>query len=208
MSNESDINLEKHFDVLRELSNIGSGNAATALASLMDSKVNLGIPNVCFIEFPQIADQLGGAEKIYASDLVNLGGDINGMMMFMMDIKAASTLITAVMKKERDPEDMNFDEMEMSFIKEIGNILSSSYLSSLATMTNLKIVPSIPYVAVDMAGAILSVPAIEFGKIGDQALFIESCLSGEKPADVITGYFILVPELESFDIILKALGVL
>ncbi len=84
-----------------------------------------------------------------------------------------------------------FDEMELSALKEVGNIITASYLSALASMTNLTILPSVPYICVDMAAAILSVPAIEFGLVGDRALLIET----EICADVaIRGYFILMPE--------------
>ena len=100
--------------------------------------------------------------------------------------------------------DEPFDEMELSALKEIGNIITASYLTALSNMTNLTIAPSIPYVSVDMAGAILSVPAIEFGKLGDKALLIESQF---KDLDVdISGYFILIPTLESYKRILTSLG--
>ena len=96
-----------------------------------------------------------------------------------------------------------FDEMELSALKEVGNIITAFYLSALASMTNLTILPSVPYICVDMAAAILSVPAIEFGLVGDRALLIET----EICADVaIRGYFILMPEQESYYKILSALG--
>ena len=87
---------------------------------------------------------------------------------------------------------------------EIGNIIASSYLTALASLTNLKIQPSVPYIAVDMAASILSVPAIEFGLYGDNALLIQT----EICADVaINGYFILMPEQDSYEKILRALGI-
>ena len=94
--------------------------------------------------------------------------------------------------------------MEQSALMEIGNIISGAYLSSISELTNMKITSSVPYLAVDMAGAILSVPAIEFGKLGDKALLIESKF---KDLDVdISGYFILIPTLESYGRILTSLG--
>ena len=92
----------------------------------------------------------------------------------------------------------------MSAMKEIGNIIAGSYLSALSSMTNLAIFPSVPYIAVDMAASILSVPAIQFGQYGDKALLIET----EIEADVaINGYFILMPEEDSYDKILSSLGI-
>ena len=105
----------------------------------------------------------------------------------------------------RDPSyNEPFDEMDLSAMKEIGNIIAASYLSALSSMTNLRIQPSVPFIAVDMAAAILSVPAIQFGQYGDNALFIET----EFGDDVImNGYYILMPDPESYEKILSALGI-
>ena len=97
-----------------------------------------------------------------------------------------------------------FNEIEESALKEIGNIIAGSYLSSISSLTNMLITSSVPYLAVDMAGAILSVPAIEFGKMGDKALLIESRF---KDMDIdISGYFILIPTIESYKLMLNSLG--
>ena len=102
----------------------------------------------------------------------------------------------------RNTEDeKEFDEMDLSALKEIGNIIAASYLNALSVMTNLMITPSIPYIAVDMAASILSVPAISFGQFGDNALQTEF---GDDV--MISGYFILMPEQDSYEKILTALG--
>ena len=97
-----------------------------------------------------------------------------------------------------------FSEMELSAMKEIGNIIAGSYLSALSTMTNLVITPSVPYIAVDMAAAILSVPAIQFGQFGDNALLIETEFGDDV---MMEGYFILLPDEDSYDKILQSLGI-
>lgn len=148
---------EMYIDVLREIGNIGAGNATTSLAS----------------------------------------------MMFLMRMDSAHYLVNKLMG--RDPEnDAPFDEMDLSAMKEIGNIITASYLSALSSMTNLTILPSVPYIAVDMAGAILSVPAIQFGQYGNNALLIETEFGDER---MINGYFILMPEEESYAKILSSLGI-
>ena len=123
--------------------------------------------------------------------------------MFLMRMDSAHYLVNKLMG--RDPEnDAPFDEMDLSAMKEIGNIITASYLSALSSMTNLTILPSVPYIAVDMAASILSVPAIEFGQFGDNALLIQT----EICADVaINGYFILMPEQGSYEKILTSLGI-
>ena len=94
--------------------------------------------------------------------------------------------------------------MEASALQEIGNIITGAYLSSLSNLTQMSINASIPYIAIDMAGAILSVPAIEFGKIGDNALLIQTEF-GENDTQV-NGFFILIPTLDSYNAILSSLG--
>ena len=97
-----------------------------------------------------------------------------------------------------------FSEMDLSALKEIGNIIAGAYLSALSSLTNLKIVESIPYMAIDMAGAILSVPAIAFGELGDKALLIESEFNETDYS--VNGFFILIPTEESYGKILSSLG--
>ena len=96
-------------------------------------------------------------------------------------------------------------EIESSFLEELGNILTSAYLSALGTLTNLKIMPSTPNLCVDMAGAILSVPAIQYGIMSDDMMLIQTQFESE--TEVLTGYYLLVPDEPSFIKILTSLGV-
>ncbi len=129
-------------------------------------------------------------------------GDITGSMMFLLQKKSAGVLVSHLMGMPVSDEE-NFSEMEMSALKEIGNIITGSYLNALSSLTNLKIFPSIPDLCIDMAGAILSVPAIEFGIMGDKILLIETAFTDDSE---LNGYFILIPDLQSYDKILGALG--
>ncbi len=190
------------FDVLKEIGNIGAGNATTALSTMINSKVDMHVPKVDLLNIKELPDMLGGAEEIVVGILITLEGEINGMMMFMMEQMSACRIVDILMGKSSKLED--FTEMEYSALREIGNIIAGAYLSSLSTLTGIKINASIPYMSIDMAGAILSVPAIEFGKVGDKALIIETQFV--KDDSDVNGYFILIPTLESYDVILKSLG--
>ncbi len=191
-----------YFDVLREIGNIGAGNATTALAQMLNTKVDMHVPKVDLLDFSQVGEAMGGEEQIMAGIYLVVEGDISGSIMFLLEKSSARALVAKLMGTEID-KDSDFDEMELSALKEIGNIITGSYLSSLSTLTNLKIISSPPDVAIDMCGAILSVPAIEFGAVGDKMLLIAT----EFTDDVkLEGYFILVPDLESYDKILSSLG--
>jgi chemotaxis protein CheC len=194
-----------HLDVLREIGNIGAGNAATALAKLLNRKIDMDVPRAKILEFKDVNEILGGAELPVVGILLKVSGDLTGNIMFILQQQAAALLVNMLMGRPLDSEQREFSEIEISALKEIGNILAGSYLSSLSALTNLKIISSVPDLAIDMAGAILSVPAIEFGKVGDTVLYIETEFS-EGSARVV-GDFFLVPDYDTYDVLLNALGV-
>lgn len=191
-----------YFDVLKEIGNIGAGNATTALAQLLNTKVDMKVPKVELLDFSEVGEAMGGEEQIMAGIYQVVEGDITGSIMFLLEEHSAKTLVSKLMGLNDDEEGV-FSEMGISALKEVGNIITGSYLSSLSTLTNLKIISSIPDISIDMAGAILSVPAIEFGTLGDKILLIQTAFSDDVKLD---GYFILVPDLESYDKILSSLG--
>lgn len=194
---------DMQIDVLREIGNIGAGNATTALAKLVNAKIDMKVPRVALVDFPNLSATIGNEEDLMVAVLVTLSVDINGMMMFMMDKKSAIFLIQQMLAGSGMEVGDEFGEMEMSVVSEIGNIISGSYLTALSSLLNMNIDMSVPYTAVDMAAALISVPAIEFGKLGDEVLLIQTDFGDDFD---VNGYFILIPELESYGKILSALG--
>ena len=191
------------FDVLKEIGNIGAGNATTALAKMMNMKIDMNVPRVDLVPFTNLPDIFGSPEEVLAGIPVQLDGDIKGMMMFLVKEKSAHNLVNSLMGGMIQSSGDGFSDMELSALGEIGNIIIGAYLSAMSNLTSLKISSSVPYISIDMAGALLSVPAIEFGKLGDKVLLIETQF-GE--LDFVNGYFLMVPELESYDAILSSLG--
>ncbi|MCI8896301.1 MAG: chemotaxis protein CheC [Lachnospiraceae bacterium] len=192
---------DEYFDVLKELGNIGAGNATTALSQMMQCKVDMSVPQVRLMEFKELGKIMGGEEIIMAGIYLGIEGDIAGSIMFLLEKQAARHLVDKLMGMSMEGEE--FSEMEFSALKEVGNIITAAYLNSLSSLTGLRIQPSVPDLTVDMAGAILSVPAIEFGTLGDKMLLIQTQFFDEM---VLDGYFILVPNLDSYGKILSALG--
>ena len=193
---------EKYFDVLKEIGNIGAGNATTAIANMLNLRMDMSVPNVELMEVESIGTAIGSEEQIVVGIMLGVETDINGSLMYLMDIPSAHHLVNRLMM--RDPEyNEDFDEMDLSALKEIGNIISSAYLSALSGLTKLTITPTVPYISIDMAAAILSVPAIQFGIVGDKALLINTKIGDDMG---INGYFILMPEGDSYEKILVSLG--
>lgn len=206
---DHDMSLEKvtenYFDVLREIGNIGAGNAMTALSQMLQCKVDMQVPQVKLLEFKDVGALMGGEEQIMVGIYLAVEGDITGSIMFLAKQDSAKHLVNKIMMGMGGSEGPGLNEMELSAMKEVSNIITGAYLNSLSALTNLKIYPSPPELAVDMAGAILSVPAIEFGAIGDKILLIQSQFYDDT---MIDGYFILIPDLESYAKILRSLGMM
>lgn len=191
------------LDVLREIGNIGAGNAATALSKMLQSKIDMKVPNVKVLSFDEIEEYVGGGDRLMVTVFLRIEGDVPGNMFFLMDVNSAKNLISYMLGAEENQGD--FDELEMSALQEIGNILAGSYLSSLADFTRLSLQPSVPAISIDMAMALLSYGLIELGRSGDYALVIDTTfIHGEEQVE---GHFFLIPDPASFTTLFNALGV-
>jgi chemotaxis protein CheC len=191
-------------DVMREVGNIGGGNAATALASILTDKVDMSLPFLRIVGVNEIAEVLGGPDMEAVGILVNMTDDVKGMLMFILDKQFTHLLINVLLDKNIESFE-NINEMDMSALKEIGNILSGAYISAISQLTELDIRLSPPQIAVDMVGAIISFPAAQYGAMGDKVLYIEENFLSA--GNSIKSHLLIMPELESLEIILKRLGV-
>ena len=191
----------EYYDVLKELGNIGAGNATTALAQMLQCKVDMKVPQVRLLDFSEVGEVMGGEEQTVVGIYLAVEGDITGSIMFILEQSAGKALVSKLMGMPASEGE--YSEIEISAMKEIGNIITGAYLNSLSQLTNLKIIPSVPDLNIDMLNAILSVPAIEFGIMGDQILLIQTQFTDDVE---LNGYFILLPDLESYSKILSALG--
>jgi chemotaxis protein CheC len=193
------------IDVLRELGNIGAGSATTALSVLLDSKLTMDTPVVKVLDFDDIADMVGGADVVVATVLTRFTGEVNGMTLFILELEEAKNLSATMLHKSYGEDFKEFDYMDRSTLKEVGNILMSSYISSIGTLTGLSIKTDPPEICVDMVGAILSLPISILGQVGDKALIIDSrFMDDNRPID---GFIMFVADDESFSNMFEALGI-
>ena len=198
---------DMHVDILTELGNIGSGNAATALASLMNTEININVPHVRILGFNDVADYVGGPENVVLGVLIKLSGDVDGMILYVFNDDLIRNVLKVFFGKDYTSVS-ELDEMDMSALNEIGNIMASSYVNALSSMTSLTIDVSVPSMCVDMAGAILSVPSIEFAQVGNKVLFIDDSFSIGENSDKVKSNMILVPEMDSLNKIFERLGIM
>ncbi len=192
------------LDALREIGNIGAGNSATALSQLINRRIEMNVPNVTIVPLEEVPELVGGPETVVVGVFLRVYGKAPSNILFLMPQDSAFYLVDTLMGKQRG-ETKSLDFMDQSALMEIGNILSGAYLNALFNFTQLALLPSIPALAMDMAGAILNVVLVQLGQMGDHALVIETKFISED--DGINGHFFLVPDPGSLETILSAVGV-
>jgi chemotaxis protein CheC len=193
------------LDALKEISNIGMGHAATALSQMIGQTVRLRVPQVTITEISQVPEHLGGAEQLMVGITMQVLGDARGSIMLLFPQESAHRLLCSLLG--RQDRGQTLSEEDVSALKEVGNILASAYLSALGNLLKKVLIPSVPLLANDMAGAVVDNVLIELSRSGDLAMMVETDFSGEQNRETtIRGHFFLLPNPETLDIFVNLLG--
>jgi chemotaxis protein CheC len=186
-------------DMLREIGNIGMGNAAISLSELLLETVKISIPLVESVALGDLPDALGGAEQIVAGIYIAVHGDADLHMIFLLPLDSAKRLIEMLAADNAQ----GFDEIGMSVIAEIGNIITAGYVNALADMTGLRLLPEPPVLAVDIAeaivGSILGLIQIQ----EDTIISIKTDFLTK--ASMIEGFLCMIPLENSAQLVYKTL---
>ena len=207
MANSSENSIENHLDVFKEIGNIGAGNAASALAGLLNRRISMSVPEASVVPFNSIINVLDGPETLVAGTLINFSGDLDGYILLLLSMRDAMAMVSQALRepvRDTDATDFSLTDLERDTLIEISNILVGSFLSAISTLAKLRVMPSVPQIAVDMLGAIISIATIEYGRIGDTVLFLKTQFNDI--AGEIAGHFFLIPDYSSYKILLRALG--
>ncbi len=194
-----------HMDALREISNIGMGNAITSLAQLLNKRINMSVPLATFLPFEETIQLVGGPEELVSCVSVRLSGDVPGMVLFIFNSESTFRLVDLLMGM--DPGTTGeLDEMGESAVKEVGNVLTGSFIGAIYSLTSLEIKTAVPMFAYDMLGAILTSLMVASGRTEDQVLVLEARLFQEQEEMGISGHFFMLTEPGSFGRLFDALG--
>ncbi|WP_251388156.1 chemotaxis protein CheC [Mediterraneibacter agrestimuris] len=195
---------EQQMDVFREIGSIGNGNAVTALSGLLSEKISMEMPEVDILEFNQAQKKIGDPEKIVGAVLVELSGELSGIMMLILKERFIKQIVGKVLSGKIE-DLLAMGEMEQSLLVEIGNIMLSAYVNALSSLTNIQINLSVPQMAVNMLGGILSLPMAMMGIESDKLMMISGrfFMNGEEMDNDI----LLLPDIKSLNTLLKKLGV-
>lgn len=197
---------QEKLNVFREISNIGSGNASTSLAQMLNEIVDIGIPNSDLREFSDITNSYSSPGELVVGTVLQISGDLEGFIMVIMDVDSTLTLLSRLLGRKIECDKENYEELykELNSVGEVCNILCGTYLTAMSDMTGLTIDQSIPYFSVDMVMAIMNLPASLYGGESDSILCIETeffTLDRE-----IEGKYYFIPKVESCNTLLSKLG--
>lgn len=194
------------IDALKEIGNVGAGNAATALAQMLGAKIDMDIPMVSILPFTDVPNLIGGPDMHVVGLYLSASGSAPCSILFILPIANAVSLANMLIggiSNEAESEELT--EIKASAMMELGNIIAATYLNALSMFTGLDFIPSVPALGVDMAGAILDAILAQFGEIGDHILMLET--EFKKDDQEVVGNFFLLPEPGALNKILSALGV-
>lgn len=203
ISRYEDMN-EMEKDILKEIGSIGGGNAATALSSLLSAKVNMLVPRVEILEFNEALEKLGDPEEVVAAVMVEMTGEVEGIMLFTAPGEFTDEVVFRMLGKAKVSL-MELDEIDISVLTEIGNIVISSYINALSALTGVAVELSVPQLAVNMLGGIMSLPMAMMGQHSDRIMMV----TGEFDIDgkALKSGMLLLPDVKSLNILMKKLGV-
>lgn len=196
-------------DVLREIANIGTGNAATSMSQLINQQVIMEVPSVQVVTINELMDIIGGPEKLLVTILFRIEGEVTGTVYFILTIEEAESLMRQMVNDDSITlqVDEEPDDLVISMLQEMANILTGSYLSALADFTGIKMTTTIPYISIDMAAATLVTGLVELSEVTDYAIIIDTKITGKDYGKGVKGHFLLIPDPTSIPKLFNTLGI-
>jgi len=200
------------LDAIKEVGNIGTGNAATALSQLLSCMIDMDVPKADLVSIYSIAEYYGAPEATVAAVFVRSLGEFGCSLIFIQDEKDADLMVDLLLKQQFGdsmPDELS-QEIIDSAIAEVGNIILSSFLNAINMLigTQHQITP--PGVAHDMLASILDVVASIFGQMGEMAVLVNTELrvGGPKDKRNISGNIVMLPDPDALELLLRKLQVL
>lgn len=194
---------ELQLDALREVGNIGAGNAATALSQMIQKRINMTVPQVDILPLDKVISKIGEEEDMVIAVVLRVLGDAPGNVVFLLTMESSYSLIQMLTGKSVSGE---LDELQISALQEIGNILTGAYLNSIVKMTGMTMISSVPAISQDMLYSLMTTAFIESGQYDEYMMSIESKFS-EGDRD-IKGFFFYIPKPGSLEKLMEALGLM
>ena len=190
------------IDAIREIGSIGTGNAVSALSSIMNTPIKMDVPKIKIEEFDDAVYAVGSPEDIVMAVLVTMSGDMDGMMMFLVEKQGINEILGHIINENVD-DLFQISEMGLSALTEVGNIMISSYVNAISQMASMNIELSVPAAAVNMLGGILTVPMAELGYETDKLMMIDGSMTIENKR--FNNTILMLPRIKSLNVLMEKL---
>ncbi|MBQ2593319.1 MAG: chemotaxis protein CheC [Candidatus Riflebacteria bacterium] len=204
MDNVLNITREQ-LDALREIGNIGSGNAASALAQFLNRKIDMSVPNASIMDLNDIPMIVGGPNTPLLGIFLKIMGEISGRFLLLIPESTSIKILKTLMPGFEINSLTKMGEMESSCMREIGNILAGAFLNALSVLTQTPMLNSLPSLNFDYAGAMIDNVVADMTAVSDKVLMMETSFI-EEQEDMKIHIFIL-PAPDSLKLLLQKIGV-
>ena len=191
------------LDALREVANIGAGHAATALSQMTSQRIMISVPRLTVRPLEEVPTHIGAPEEPVAAVLINMLGDLTGRALLLFPKPTAIRVAEILMRKSAGAI-VELGTLEQSAIKEAGNILSGAYMNALSDFMGLMLLPSPPSLAIDMSRAVLTTAYLQFQTDPNYVFCVETEFHMQDANERLRGFFLLLPDLTSLRVILRA----
>jgi chemotaxis protein CheC len=195
---------ELQLDALKEVANIGAGHAATALSQLTDRRIMINVPEIEITRLEDVPQTFGDPEAVVAAVLMHVLGDLTGRTLLLLPEENARLLCDLLIRRPAGTT-ATIGQLEESSLKEAGNILSGAYLNALSDFMGMMLLPSVPSLVIDLAGAVLTTAFLNFGQDRDFVFCVETNFQFTEAGKTLTGHFLLLPDLASLRAIFEAI---
>ena len=190
------------IEIIREFANIGAGNAATALASLLDMELVNEVTSCKLLPISDLAEWLGGGEQVVAGTYTQLCGELRSGVLVVFPRESAETLVGHMARQEVDLSTLT--PLQVSALCEAGNICLCWHLVAVSRMIETDLIPAPPGAAVDLLGAVFDIPLATLGVAVDQVIAVHTIFRGVERT--FEGYFLMLPERKMLETIKERMG--
>lgn len=187
------------LEVVREFANIGAGNAATALASILETEMMNEVPSCEILPLTEVPGWLGGGDKVVAGVYTHLCGELKSGLLLVFPEESASDLLKRMTKEEVDLASL--DELQLSALREAGNICLCWYLMAVSKMIDMDMIPAAPDATVDLLGAVMDMPLASLGIKADTVLAVRTVFNALDAK--FEGFFLMLPEQTTLNLMME-----
>lgn len=193
------------LDALKEVANIGAGHAATALSMMTGARIMIDVPTVSIAPLEELIPGIAEDDAELVSVLMSMRGSLTGHTLLALPLSTGRRLADLMLRRERR-RGGTLDALEESALKEAGNILCGAYMTALSEFLGMTLLPSPPRLVLGSTLEVMGEHARMAGRAA-AACCVETEFSFEEVGERFRGFFLLLPDAESFGAIFRAVRV-